>query len=214
MGPVVVALLLPFSKVQRPAPPFRPVNTHDPHYLPVEHIDRYSNEQGCARWITEPTKLEVGDLPHIEKWLAYLPDVERDIVELMIQGVSQGGIAGLLNMTQPAVSYRYARAKWRLRWHYERPPRPDDEQLRAEIAEAFPHLANEDLERVIRIITTAAETCHQSLTAKTVGVTQGRVRHYFVKACEKLGDTVAGRWIRHTKWNVLHDHGWWGAGRK
>lgn len=133
-----------------------------------------------------PTVLEelseesVGKLDQVKHLLDQLPPREADYIELyFFQRLKQTAIAELFNVSQPTVCYRLQRGARRLRYLLELPEyaMADMEQdLRGVIVD----------QRDIAIMVGMVRTTCQSDVARDLGVTQGFVRHRFLRTIERL----------------------------
>lgn len=132
----------------------------------------------------------------IEPLLDRIPCREADIIELyFLLGKRQADIATIFGITQAAVSYRLGRGILRIKFLLDLPA-VTREQMIEDLAEAFPVDKNAppevgtnldpDINVDVMILVNMWETTCQSEVAKTLGLTQGRVRHRFFKAVERL----------------------------
>lgn len=120
----------------------------------------------------------------IEPLLERIPDREADIIYMYFyQEKRQADIAVIFNMTQAAVSYRLARGIKRIKFLLDI-PQITEEQIRAELPEIFKD--NIDIDILVGMWTT---TC-QSVVAESLSLTQGRVRHRFFKAVQRLQEAA------------------------
>ena len=125
-----------------------------------------------------------------------IPEREADIIELyFLLSKRQADIATIFGITQAAVSYRLGRGLMRIKFLLDLPP-VTREQMIADLSESFPGVPmlpseleddpEADLHIDVRILVHMWETTCQSEVAKTLNLTQGRVRHRFFKAVDKL----------------------------
>lgn len=129
-------------------------------------------------------------LPRLDKIKAVLdrlPDREADMIRLyFFLDKKQMDIAEIFNITQAAVSYRIKRALKRIRFLVEMPEITKDE---------LQDLMNEIMTSSLNanIFTEIYFTTCQSEVASRLNVTQGRVRHRYIKNLRFLGETVLDR---------------------
>lgn len=123
-------------------------------------------------------------LDTIRKYLEEIPDREADLISLYYeQKMKQEQIARLFGITQAAVSYRLARGLKRIRFLMTI-PELDKEEFELDLG---PKFIEQDLEILWRMYKT---TC-QSEIAKQMGLTQGRVRHRFFRALNRIKELIA-----------------------
>jgi predicted XRE-type DNA-binding protein len=141
----------------------------------AELENRFSNEN----------KLEYFDnsFPYtfkdLEPFLDLLPKKEYDLIFMYyILKKEQKEIAKILRLTQGGVSHRISRAKARLKF-LVKVPKFTKEELFEDLIDLF-----EELD--LKILWGLYETTCQSEVAKTVGMTQSRIRHRFMKNLEVL----------------------------
>lgn len=120
----------------------------------------------------------------IEPLLERIPDREADIIYMYFyQEKRQADIAVIFNMTQAAVSYRLARGIKRIKFLLDI-PQITEEQIRADLPDIFKD--DIDIDILVGMWTT---TC-QSVVAESLSLTQGRVRHRFFKAVQRLQEAA------------------------
>lgn len=154
--------------------------SHYAGYDPRDDEDNEGEEEEVELTEEEILFLKSQDFhSRIEPLLDRIPSREADIIHLyFLQGKRQLDIAEIFNMTQAAVSYRLARGIKRIKFLLEIPP-ITEAQLREDLPKAFPTI---DVDILVGMWLT---TC-QSEVAHRLGLTQGRVRHRFFTAVEKL----------------------------
>lgn len=163
----------------------------------------------------------------VKPLLDKIPPREADIIELYyLQGKRQADIAIIFGVTQAAVSYRLGRGILRIKYLLDM-PQVTREQMVSDLSRAFPANQNrtepgaftcEDGMHVdVKILVNMWETSCQSEIAKILGLTQGRVRHRFFKAVEKLQDLslsdsslepyaeIFSKIIQEKKFNILRE---------
>jgi predicted DNA-binding protein (UPF0251 family) len=115
-------------------------------------------------------------LEQVKTVLDSIPPREADFVELyFFQRVRQTAIAAIFNVSQPTVCYRLQRAASRIRYLLDM-PEYDRGQIRPDLEGVLGDPV--DVEIMLAMIKT---TC-QSEVAKNMGVTQGFVRHRFLRS--------------------------------
>lgn len=108
-----------------------------------------------------------------------IPEKEADFINLYyIQKKKQSDIAAIFNITQAAVSYRLDRGIQRIKFILDMPPFTE-EQLREDLSKVFKPMD-------VDILMGMWKTTCQSEVALRLGLTQGRVRHRFLKARDTL----------------------------
>ena len=109
-----------------------------------------------------------------------LPPREADFVELyFFSHKTQTDIAEIFKVSQPTVCYRLQRATARIRFVLSLPDVTDEELLEA--LKGF--LADQE---DVQIMMLMYETTCQSAVAKRLGVTQGKVRHRFMRSTKRM----------------------------
>ena len=119
-------------------------------------------------------------LEKVHKVLDKLPPREADFIELYyFKAVNQTGIAEIFKVSQPTVCYRLQRAASRILFLVSLPEIEPEEVQR---------LLDKHLEDPVdrKIMLYMAESTCQSDAAKKLGVTQGFVRHRFIRSVEKF----------------------------
>ena len=190
--------------------------------LDPSDIERqFSNEDGLAfldvstnEYLSTERSEQLGQVRTV---LGDIPAREADFVELyFFQKVRQTSIASIFNVSQPTVCYRLQRAAARIKYLLDIPPYD-------------PHRIERDLSGVlgdpidVRIMLGMIKTTCQSEVAKDMGVTQGFVRHRYLRSVSSL-ERVTGmsnyvdlfnhvsgnlnilREVQRAKWNepVIH----------
>lgn len=150
---------------------------------PADIASRYSNEDGMAfldSIFTDPDDKSIKMIQKIRNILNTLPPIEADILELYyFRHFKQIDIAEIFRVSQPTVCYRLQRASTRIKFLLEMPTL-DVEKMREDLTRFFPD--PKDAEILCRMYDT---TC-QSAVAKQMGVTQGFVRHRFVRSIRRM----------------------------
>jgi len=154
---------------------------------PAELASRFSTEDTLdpihsldEDWVTPR-------LEKIKSVLDRLPDRENDLIRLyFFLDKKQMDIAEIFGITQAAVSYRIKRALDRIRFLVDMPDLDKDD-----IYEFMQPIMPTDLDA--KIFREMYETSCQSEVANRLDVTQGRVRHRFIKNLKHLGETFLDR---------------------
>lgn len=161
---------------------------------PAELAGRFSNED-----FIEPIKQVDDDwkkakLEEIKNVLDRLPDRETDLVWLYyFKNKNQVDIAEIFDITQAAVSYRLKRASARIRFLLDM-PELDKHGVHDRIIGLMPTKLDADIFREMY------ETSCQSEVASRLDISQGRVRHRFIKNLRHLGHITMDKmtaWLSH-----------------
>jgi DNA-directed RNA polymerase specialized sigma24 family protein len=116
----------------------------------------------------------------VKKVLDRLPPREADFVDLyFFKKVRQTAIAALFNVSQPTICYRLQRAAARIKYLLSLP-----ELAPGELEQAMRGVLSDEMD--IQIMVGMAETTCQSEVAKSLGVSQGLVRHRFFRTLNRL----------------------------
>lgn len=151
---------------------------------PTELEARFSVEDGLgfldslgSEELTEEAELR---LDRVHEILDLLPPREADFVELYyFRHMKQTDIAEIFQVSQPTVCYRLQRAVARIQFLLEL---PDLEE--GELEDALNGFLSDELD--VQIMMHMYETTCQSEAAKRLGVSQGLVRHRFVRSIERM----------------------------
>lgn len=109
-----------------------------------------------------------------------LPPREADFVDLyFFQRIRQTVIASMFNVSQPTICYRLQRATERIKFLLQMPPLED-----GELESALRSVLSDDMD--VSIMCGMLQTTCQSEVAKSLGVSQGLVRHRFFRTLSKL----------------------------
>jgi DNA-directed RNA polymerase specialized sigma24 family protein len=120
-------------------------------------------------------------LKRVRRVLHLIPDREADFVHLYhFLRLKQTEIADIFRVSQPTVCYRLQRAALRIRFLLSL-PEIEDGELEAVLEEILADPLD------IEIMLLMHETTCQSEVAKRLGVSQGLVRHRFIRTIEKMG---------------------------
>lgn len=119
----------------------------------------------------------------ISRYLVRIPVREADLITLYYRDkMKQEQIAKLFGITQAAVSYRLHKGIKRIQW-LRTIPELDKEDFELELG---PKFSQQDLEILWRM----NEITCQSKIAKEMGLTQGRVRHRFFRALQRIKELI------------------------
>jgi len=128
----------------------------------------------------EPTEESSRNLERVRDIMQELPPREADFVELyFFSHKTQTDIAEIFKVSQPTVCYRLQRATSRIRFVLSL---PDITTSELEILLAGFLSDPED----VSIMMLMFETTCQSAVAKRLGVTQGKVRHRFMRSTKRM----------------------------
>lgn len=131
------------------------------------YLDSISDE------VSEDTRIELDRLKGV---LSLLPKREADFVELYyFRKLKQTDIASIFKVSQPTVCYRLNRATIRVRFMLGL-PQVDEEQMARDLRVIFPDPLDGEIMQAMY-----TTTC-QSEVARLLGVSQGLVRHRFLRS--------------------------------
>ena len=154
-------------------------NSIDPTTLEA----RYSEEDGMAFMdsvFTEPTEDDLHQIEEIRAVMDQIPPREADFIELYyFRKLRQMDIASIFGVSQPTVCYRLSRAANRVKFLLKRP-----QIKRDQLVNDITRFLSDTLD--IQIMVLMWETTCQSEVAKRLGVTQGLVRHRFLRTVSKM----------------------------
>ncbi len=150
-------------------------------------------EEGCK---TLEQLLREGNYESLlEPLLERIPVRESDLIRLyFIEKKRQADIAAIFDITQAAVSYRLGRGLKRIKFLLSI-PHLTEEEIREDLPQIFKDPIDVDI-----LVGMWLTTC-QSEVAKTLNLTQGRVRHRFFTAIVILENATArdSRYERYYK---------------
>lgn len=153
---------------------------------PVEIEARFAVEDSLAyigSIFTEPSAESLEKIEKVRSIMDELPPREADFVELyFFRQLRQIDIATIFGVSQPTVCYRLKRAAKRIRFLLDLPD-IDLEEMRRDLIEVLPAELDVDI-----VILMYESTC-QSEVANQLGVSQGLVRHRFLRAI-KIMDRI------------------------
>lgn len=151
---------------------------------PIELESRYSTEDNIEfleQVLSEEPSEESGrNLERVREIMDDLPKREADFVDLyFFNHKTQTDIAEIFRVSQPTVCYRLQRATARIRFVLSLPDVTEDEM---EVALSGFLSDPED----VSIMMLMWETTCQSAVAKRLNVTQGKVRHRFMRSTKRM----------------------------
>ncbi len=153
---------------------------------PSELEARFSNEDGLAfvdSVFTDPSEDDADQIREIQEILGDLPPREADFVELYyFHKLRQTDIADIFGVSQPTVCYRLKRATERIRFLLYL-PHAEEEQMEADLAGFLADPLD------VRIMILMWKTTCQSEVAKRLGVSQGLVRHRFLRSVSRMASS-------------------------
>ena len=152
---------------------------------PVDIETRFSNEHSLGNLdsvFTEPDEENLVLMERVEEIMETLPPREADFIDLyFFRHLKQTAIAMIFNVSQPTVCYRLQRATARIQFILQLP--------RIEVL-----ILKEDLKGFLSdpldvdIMLYMYKTTCQSEVAKRLGVSQGLVRHRFIRTIKRMSD--------------------------
>lgn len=152
---------------------------------PSDLETRFSNEDSISQLasiFTEPSEESLAKVDRVRSMLDLLPAREADFVDLYyFRQINQTDIATIFGVSQPTVCYRLKRATCRIQFLLQLPA-----ITRPELEEAVHSFLSDPLDAKIMIL--MWETTCQSEVAKRLGVTQGLVRHRFIRGVRRMRD--------------------------
>lgn len=155
---------------------------------PTEIESRFTEEDSLAyigSIFTEPSTESLEKIERVREIMGDLPPREADFVELyFFKQLRQFDIGTLFGVSQPTVCYRLKRAAKRIKFLLDLPD-IDLDVMRYDLSEVLS--AELDVDIVILMYQT---TC-QSEVANQLGVSQGLVRHRFLRSM-KIIDQIEG----------------------
>lgn len=150
---------------------------------PVEIESRFAVEDGMAYMaslFSEPSEESKKRIDMVLGILDELPPREADFITLYyFRKLKQTDIANIFGVSQPTVCYRLQRAADRIRFLLDLPDVDEDQMARD-----LTVLLAEPLD--VQIMLLMRETTCQSEVAKQLGVSQGLVRHRFLRSLKKM----------------------------
>jgi len=150
---------------------------------PIGIETRFSNEDSISQLesvFSEPSEESLAKIDRVHGMLDQLPPREADFVDLyFFRHLNQTDIALIFGVSQPTVCYRLKRATVRIQFLLQLPA-----ITKPELVEAMTGFLGDSLDAKIMIL--MWETTCQSEVAKRLGVTQGLVRHRFIRTVKRM----------------------------
>jgi len=150
---------------------------------PSEIESRFALEDGMAYMASifeEPSEEAKQRIEEVMGILPALPPREADFIDLYyFKRLKQTDIAQIFGVSQPTVCYRLQRATARIQFLLQMPD-VDEETLRQDLEDLLP----DPLDVMIMLL--MKETTCQSEVAKRLGVSQGLVRHRFIRSLGRM----------------------------
>lgn len=177
-----------------------PMSSWSSHHMidPMEIENRFAVEDGMAFMdsiFEEPNEETLIQVDRVKVILEALPPREADFVELYyFKKLNQTSIAALFGVSQPTVCYRLQRAVARIQYLLQRP-----QVTKPAMVKDLTTLLRDPLD--VRILVLMWETTCQSEVAKQLNVSQGLVRHRFIRSVGRMRDSA-----RHAQYVTLFDH--------
>jgi len=155
------------------------------HYMidPQEMEIRFSNEDSIANIesiFEEPSEDSLLLIERVRSIMESLPSREADFIDLYyFRKFKQTDIAMIFGVSQPTVCYRLQRATTRIQFILSL-PLVNEQEMEVDLAKVF----LDDLD--IEIMLLMYETTCQSAVASKLEVSQGLVRHRYLRSIDKL----------------------------
>jgi DNA-directed RNA polymerase specialized sigma24 family protein len=150
---------------------------------PTELEARFSTEDGMAYMdsiFACPSEESTRQIDRVRSVLDLLPPREADFVSLYyFSKLRQTAIANIFGVSQPTVCYRLQRAAERIRFLLDLP-----DVGSSDVEDAARQFLTSEMD--IKIMVFMFETTCQSEVAKRLGVSQGMVRHRFIRSLNKM----------------------------
>ena len=157
----------------------QPYRTHATH-CQIDNLTADDVITSFGSIFTDPDEEDLQVIDRVRKILDRLPVIEADFIDLyFFRHVRQTDIATIFGVSQPTVCYRLQRAIQRIKYLLE-VPKLESETLRADLKGFFTDSMD------VEILVLMYETTCQSETAKRLGVTQGFVRHRFIRSTRRM----------------------------
>lgn len=150
---------------------------------PTELEARFAEEDSIAYLgsiLTEPSEESVAMIEKVRSIMDGLPPREADFVDLyFFKQLKQTDIAHIFGVSQPTVCYRLQRATARIRFLLDLPDVTVDD-IRHELGGFLSNSLD------VEIMVLMFETTCQSEVASRLGVSQGLVRHRFIRSIKAM----------------------------
>lgn len=150
---------------------------------PNEIQTRFSNEDSMAYMSSifeEPSEESARLIERVRDILDLLPPREADFVTLYyFSHLKQTDIAAIFRVSQPTVCYRLQRATARIQFLLKI-PEINEQEMESDLLKILPDPLD------VKIVLLMCRTTCQSEVAKTLKVSQGLVRHRFIRSIGKM----------------------------
>jgi len=150
---------------------------------PIEIQTRFATTDGMAYMSSifeEPSEESAKLIERVRDILDMLPPREADFVSLYyFHHLKQTDIAAIFKVSQPTVCYRLQRATARIQFLLKI-PNIDPNKMRDDLLPILPDPKDVDI-----VVLMCSTTC-QSEVAKSLKVSQGLVRHRFIRSIGKM----------------------------
>lgn len=144
---------------------------------------KVSDGQGLGSLATillEPTEDMLAKIDRVKEIMGNLPAREADFVDLYyFRHIKQTKIAAIFGVSQPTVCYRLQRATERIKFILKLPYFKAD-QIERDMSGVLSNSLD------VQIMVLMYQTTCQSSVARALGVSQGLVRHRFIRSLRKL----------------------------
>lgn len=148
----------------------------------AEEFEKFEHwgSMGVDTVYTDPDKDDIKMLSKVELSFSMIPPIEADLIDLyFFRHLKQTDMADIFGVSQPTVCYRLQRAIQRIKYLIQL-PKVDLETLRLDMEKFL----NDPID--ISIMVYMYETTCQSESAKRLNVSQGLVRHRFIRTVNKM----------------------------
>lgn len=141
------------------------------------------NEAGLWNFgvvFTSPDSGDINMISKVKTIMESLPPIEYDFIDLyFFRHLKQTDIAAIFGVSQPTVCYRLQRAINRIKFLLQL-PHVDHAEMRRDLSRFLSDPMDID------IMVFMYDTTCQSEAAKRLGVSQGLVRHRFIRTIERM----------------------------
>lgn len=149
---------------------------------PLDIENRFSTDDAFIFPSATMSEENIKKLDKIKRVIDSLPPREADFVELYyFSQLKQTDIAVIFGVSQPTVCYRLQRATARIQFQLSLP-----EVERSRLDKDLEGFLADPLD--VNIMKLMYETTCQSEVASKLGVSQGLVRHRFIRSIKRMGD--------------------------
>lgn len=151
---------------------------------PADMESRFSNKDSIKYMdslfdgLSEESQLKIDKVKEI---MGILPPLEADFIDMYyFKNIKQTSIAKIFSVSQPTVCYRLQRASSRIKFFLDLPS-----VTREEVEVSMKGFLSDPLD--IQIMLLMYDTMCQSKVASKLSVTQGLVRHRFLRSIKRMG---------------------------